>query len=164
MQSESRLPTSLLILRNYLRARIDRTVIHKKERWLSFAAVIGLFAFRMVWVQGYFAIAYLYGFFVLQNIILFLTPSGLPTIQEEEENEQTVYDIPENVTFERNEDASKPVIRKLGEFNLWCAYQEEDDVLGDSGVFCHVLRRAGHPCFLAGSAVLFCVRHADHRD
>ncbi len=119
MQNQSNLPINFRILRNYFRNRIDSYVIFKKERWAFYAGVLLFFIGRMLWTQGFFAICYLYGFYVLQNVILFITPSGLPSIQEEEENEDVIYDIPENATLEKNEDSSKPVIRKLGEFNLW---------------------------------------------
>jgi hypothetical protein len=122
MHQDSGLATRARILRNYLRGRIDQYVIYKKERWIFYAAIISAFIFRMIWTEGYFAICYLYGFFILQNLVLFLTPSGLPSIQDEDENQDTIYDIPENVTLEKNEDSSKPVIRKLGEFNLWSAH------------------------------------------
>ncbi len=76
------------------------------------------FVLRMVITDGYFAVAYLLGFYIVQNVILFLTPLGLPSIEEEDEDEE-VFDIPENITLEKNDDESKPVIRKLGEFVLW---------------------------------------------
>ncbi len=119
MHQDSNLSTRVRILRNFIRGRIDQYVIYKKERWVVFAIILCAFLLRMFWTEGYFAICYLYGFFIIQNLILFLTPSGLPSIQDEDENQETIYDIPENMTLEKNEDASKPVIRKLGEFNLW---------------------------------------------
>ena len=45
--------------------------------------------------NGYFAVAYLLGFYILQNSILFLTPLGLPTIEEENNQEEIeVFEIP----------------------------------------------------------------------
>ena len=118
MQDASKLSVQLRILRNFFRKHIDSLVIHKSRRWTAFAAVLGLFLFRMVYHQGYFAVCYILGFYILQNVILFLTPSSLPSIQDEEENEEHVYDIPDT-QLEKSEDSSKPIIRKLGEFNLW---------------------------------------------
>ncbi len=109
----------LNIFRNLFRRKIDQYVLYKKKRWLFYVCLIIFFFFRMYWTSGYFAVAYILGFCLLQNAILFITPSGLPTIQEEEENEEELFDIPDTITLEKNDDKSKPVIRKLGEFNLW---------------------------------------------
>ncbi len=50
--------------------------------------------------------------------MLYFTPLGLPSIEEEDEDDE-VFEIPENIVLEKNEDDSKPVIRKIGEFVLW---------------------------------------------
>ena len=51
-------------------------------------------------------------------MLLFLTPLGLPTIEEEEEDNE-IFDIPETIQISKNDDESKPIIRKLNEFHLW---------------------------------------------
>ena len=106
------------ILRNLVRRKIDRFVLYPRLRWLVLAALFGTFMARVVSLQGFFAAAYLLGFFYLQNLILFVTPNDIPTIQEEDQDGDS-FEIPEGVNFERGQDASKPVIRKLGEFSLW---------------------------------------------
>lgn len=108
----------LKIIRNFFTRKLDQTVIKKKERWAFYAALVLLFFLRMVWKQGYYAIAYLLGFYIVQNVLLFLTPLGLPTIEEEEEDNE-IFDIPETIQISKNDDESKPIIRKLNEFHLW---------------------------------------------
>ena len=54
------------------------------------------------------AAAYLLGFFYLQNLILFMTPNNIPTIQEEDQ-EGEAYEIPEQASVERSNDSSKPI-------------------------------------------------------
>ena len=71
-------------------------------------------------LNGYFAVLYLYAFFAMHNVILYLTPSDLPTIQEEKEENATAMDLeaePKQVT--KTDDESKPIIRKINEFRLW---------------------------------------------
>ena len=118
MQDSGKLTVQLRIFRNFFQKRIDALVIHKRNRWIAFAVAILLFLARMLYLQGYFAVCYILGFYILQNVILFLTPSSLPSIQDEEEDEEHVYEIPDS-QLEKSEDSSKPVVRKLGEFNLW---------------------------------------------
>ena len=108
----------LRILANFFRKRVDATVVHRGRRWAAFAAAVSLFLLRMLLLQGYFAVCYILAFYVLQNVILFLTPSALPSIQDEEEAEEHVYEIPEDA-LERGGDGDRPVVRKLGEFKLW---------------------------------------------
>lgn len=71
----------------------------------------------MVWNQGFYAIGYLLGFSILSNIILYLTPQDIPTIDEETEEE--IFDIPSTITLNQGVDNQKPIIRKLSEFHLW---------------------------------------------
>lgn len=119
MLQESAVPTTLRLVFNKARFAVDRLVTHPRRRWLFFFGVFLAFAARMVLLDGYYAAMYLFAFYAVQNVIQYLTPNNLPTIQEEEEMGQVVYDIPETVQVTRNEDASKPIIRKLGEFKLW---------------------------------------------
>ena len=128
MQQKSKMPTNFRILLNKVRFFIDRISIYSKQRWLFYVLVFICFFARMAYLDGYYAIMYLYSFYVVQNVIQYITPSELPTIQEEEENPETIYDIPDNTSFVKNQDESKPVIRKLGEFKLWLINEEENYV------------------------------------
>ena len=112
--------TTLRLIRNKLRNKIDELVLFKKSRWASFAFCLLIFIYRMVSLNGFYAVAYLMGFYIIQKVILFVTPSGIPSIQdEEEESVDVIYDIPEHKIVTEKDEDSKPVIRKLGEFSLW---------------------------------------------
>lgn len=116
--NNSKMKIQLKIIKNLFRRKLDQYILNKKERWAFFTFTLLLLFFRVYQTAGYYAILYILGFYYLNNIILFVTPSGLPTIQEEEENED-LYEIPDTIVLDKNEDTSKPVIRKIGEFNLW---------------------------------------------
>jgi hypothetical protein len=116
--SESKKLIQLKIFLNLFTRKLDQFILKKKERWIFFGLLILILFIRVIQTNGYFAMLYILGFYYLNNVILFVTPSGLPTIQEEEENED-LYDIPDTIILDKNEDASKPVIRKMGEFHLW---------------------------------------------
>lgn len=115
--ASSKTKIQLGIFLKVLTNQLDRTILYKQRRWMFFYGLLILFFLRMVIVQGYYAIAYLLGFTILQNLILYLTPQEIPTIDEEGEEE--VFDIPNSVNFTQSSDNSKPIIRKLSEFNLW---------------------------------------------
>lgn len=118
MHLEDRLPVSLRLLGNKARHVVDSWAIHARRRWTIFALVFLAFLVRMVLLDGYYAAMYLLSFYIVQNVIQYLTPSELPTIQEEEES-GVVYDIPVAIAAGRTSDASKPMLRKMGEFKLW---------------------------------------------
>lgn len=119
MHLENNVPVSVRVFGNKLRHAIDKLAVHRRMRWGAFALVFTAFSYRMVSLDGYYAAMYLLGFYIIQNLIQYITPSELPTIQEEEEMGAAVYDIPESVTVNRSDDNSKPILRKLGEFKLW---------------------------------------------
>ncbi len=73
----------------------------------------------MLILEGYYAIAYILGFNYLQSVIYYMTPMGLPSSLDEEENGEIAYDIPESFGQQQRNDESKPIIRKLNEFHLW---------------------------------------------
>ena len=104
------------IAKNFFRRRIDRLIIHPRARWGTACALFAFFVLRVLFLRGFYAAAYIFGFYVMQNVIMFLTPSGIPTIQDEE-NAEVAYEIPEHCA--PGGDGSKPVVRKMGEFMLW---------------------------------------------
>ena len=118
MQTLKSLKIKYRIFRNHLRSRVDSLVFYKTQRWLSFWALYSLLVLKILLTHKYYAVLYLLTFFFIQKIILYFTPQGIPSIIDEEENEmQEFYQIPENSQIQKQE--SKPVIRKLGEFYLW---------------------------------------------
>ena len=63
---------------------LDLAVPYKLPRW-SFTILIFIsFYIKAFFVHGYYAIAYLLTFQILQKGIPFLTPKGIPSIIEEE--------------------------------------------------------------------------------
>ena len=120
MTNTSHCLTTLRLLRNKLRNKVDELVLFKKARWASFALCVLLFVYRMVALNGFYAMAYLMGFYIIQKVILFVTPSGIPSIQDEEdESVDVIYDIPEHKVVAEKDEDSKPIVRRLGEFSLW---------------------------------------------
>lgn len=71
-----------VILHRFVNRKIDNLIIHKDKRWYAYAGVLAFFILRMILLQGYFAIAYFLGFYTLQNVILYMTPSGIPSITD----------------------------------------------------------------------------------
>ena len=71
-----------LIISRFVNRKIDGLIVHRDRRWQLYVAVIVIFFLRMILVQGYFAIAYFLGFYTLQNVVLYMTPSGIPSITD----------------------------------------------------------------------------------
>ncbi len=60
-------------------------MLYPKTRWAFTAIVYFLYLARITYFGGYYVISYLLGLYVLQGLVAFLTPLGLPTLDEEEE-------------------------------------------------------------------------------
>ena len=118
MENNDRLRVQMRIIKGFFQKKIDRLIVYKTQRWVALLLLLGAFLLRMVLLQAFFAVAYILGFYIMQNVILYFTPSTLPSIQDEEEADEEIYEIPER-QLEKNDDESKPIIRKLGEFKLW---------------------------------------------
>ena len=77
----------------------------------------GFFINRIIQVNGYYSIVYVLSVFILQKLIEFCTPLGIPNILEENEDGDDVEFelegiLPSNVS-------DKPMLRSLNEFKLW---------------------------------------------
>lgn len=115
--SSSKAKIQLAIIFKVFTNSLNKTILYKRQRWLFFYFALVVFLLRMLLLQGYYAIAYLLAFTYLQNLILYLTPQEIPTIDEE--GEEDVFDIPNSLSLSQNSEDSKPIIRKLSEFHLW---------------------------------------------
>ena len=118
MENNDRLRVQMRIITGFFQKKIDRLIVYKTQRWVMLLVVLLVFLMRMIILEAFFAVAYILGFYIMQNVILYFTPSSLPSIQDEEEADEEIYEIPEKM-LEKSEDSSKPIIRKLGEFRLW---------------------------------------------
>ncbi|BFZ53543.1 retention in endoplasmic reticulum protein 1 [Savitreella phatthalungensis] len=95
---------------------LDRTVPHFGIRWAVTAILIVLFMLRILWVQGWYIVAYGLGIYLLSLFIAFLTPKFDPSLEqaladEDTENGQA---LPTSANQE-----FKPFIRRLPEFKFW---------------------------------------------
>ena len=64
---------------------MEKYILYTNSRWGFTAAVYVLYLLRIAIYGGYWVISYLLGLYVLQNLIQFVTPLGIPTVEEEEE-------------------------------------------------------------------------------
>jgi hypothetical protein len=67
--------------------KLDGYILYTKQRWAFTAVVYFLYLVRVFTHGGYYVISYLLGLYVLQGFVAFMTPQGLPTLDEEEEAE-----------------------------------------------------------------------------
>ena len=67
------------------RNKIDRYIIYKRERWAFSGALLLLYLIRVLANGGFYVISYVLGLYMLHALVKFVTPLGLPDIEEEEE-------------------------------------------------------------------------------
>ena len=103
----------------YDRYVTDRIVLLTLPRWVFTSTLLVGFMFRVITKPGYFAIAYLLGFHILKNAINFVTPQGVPTIGEEEDDDEIELPTFVNSNAADFDEDAKPIMRKLTEFRLW---------------------------------------------
>lgn len=71
------------------RRNTEKYIFNVKERYLLTSTLYLVFILRLVWKQGYYAIAYLLGkliktgLFLLQCTISFFTPLGGPDLEDD---------------------------------------------------------------------------------
>jgi hypothetical protein len=66
---------------------MDRYIIYHKSRWVSFVMALLLYIYRVTSIGGYYVISYILALHLLQLLIQFLTPLGVPDLDEVEDDQ-----------------------------------------------------------------------------
>lgn len=94
---------------------LDRATPFLAARWICNFLLMAIFFFRIVYIQGFYIIAYGLGIFLLNQFILFLTPKQDPSLRDLDEDEgDHVPRLPS-----RSTDEFRPFMRRLPEFKFW---------------------------------------------
>ena len=64
---------------------MDRYIIYKRERWAVAALLLFIYIIRVLSYGGFYVISYILGLYILHALVRFVTPLGLPDVEEEEE-------------------------------------------------------------------------------
>jgi Rer1 family len=81
-------------IQKQLEKRTEPLLLYKKQRWIFTVSIFVTYLLRVLYLEAYFAISYLLGFHLMKMSIGFLTPKGIPSIIDEDaEEEQGLYDI-----------------------------------------------------------------------
>jgi len=97
------------------RNKIDRYTIYVRERWIFTISMMILYVIRVLLSGGFYVISYVLGLYVLHAFVRFVTPLGLPDVEEDEE-EKIGEELP---IFAQAPGDSKPLIRSVSEFKFW---------------------------------------------
>ena len=62
---------------------MDAWTPHAASRWIFSIVLLIMFMFRVIWMQGWYIIAYGLGIYYLNLLIAFLTPMIDPVLQDE---------------------------------------------------------------------------------
>lgn len=99
----------------YIQHLLDRVTPFVGLRWLSNLLLVIIFCARILFVQGFYIIAYGLGIFLLNQFILFLTPKQDPSLRDIDDDEGD--HVPRLPT--RSTDEYRPFMRRLPEFKFW---------------------------------------------
>lgn len=61
-------------------------MIYLKERWVATAVLLILYLLRVITIGGFYVVSYIFGLYTLHLIVQFLTPQGMPDIDDEDED------------------------------------------------------------------------------
>ena len=63
---------------------MDKYMIFKKRRWVFSGIIALIYISRIINVGGFYVISYVLGLFILHSLVQFVTPKGLPDIDEDD--------------------------------------------------------------------------------
>jgi hypothetical protein len=86
---------------------LDRSVPYPLQRWMIFAAMLVLYAIRVILLEGFYIVTYALGIFLLHLLVGFLSP------QEDPEDGPV---LPTS-----GDDEFRPFQRRLPEYKFWLA-------------------------------------------
>jgi hypothetical protein len=98
-------------LNRRIQHELDRITPYLIPRWTAILVLLFIFMYNVVRFQGFYIIAYVLGIFLLNQFILFLTPSVL--------NDDFDDDSPGLPTHRSDTDEFRPFMRRLPEFKFW---------------------------------------------
>lgn len=86
---------------------LDKITQHVLRRWIGFLVVASIYVLRVYFLHGFYVVSYGLGIYILNILILFLSPQVDPDSQ----------DGPTLPT--RDSDEFRPFVRRLPEFKFW---------------------------------------------
>jgi hypothetical protein len=76
------------------RNKIDRFIIYFRERW-AVTCLLGLiYLVRVLVTGGFYVVSYVLGLYILHAFIKFISPVGIPDVEDEEEEEKYGEELP----------------------------------------------------------------------
>ncbi|OLY85538.1 Protein RER1 [Smittium mucronatum] len=102
-------------------ATLDRLVPYTVTRWIMTTILLILFMLRIIFVQGWYIIAYALGIYLLNMFLAFLSPKFDPEFNELMDQETGNEDDSNGPGLlpTKKDDEFRPFIRRLPEFKFW---------------------------------------------
>ncbi|PAV64269.1 hypothetical protein WR25_25352 [Diploscapter pachys] len=94
---------------------LDRLTPYTAVRWTIAVASLFIFIFRILYIQGFYIVAYAVGIYWLNLLLLFLTPSIDPALNYDDDDDGPV--LPQS-----SSDEFRPFMRRLPEFKFWHSF------------------------------------------
>ncbi|KAF2672615.1 RER1 protein [Microthyrium microscopicum] len=128
---------------------LDKSVPHIPQRWIGTAVTFLLFIIRIVWVQGWYIVAYTLGIYLLNIFLAFITPKFDPSLEEDQDMEDgTKGGLPT-----KQDDEFRPFVRRLPEFKFWYSATKAITI----ALFCSFFSAFDLPVFWPVLVVYWCI-------
>jgi hypothetical protein len=97
----------------HLQRILDKITPLHLARWIFNIVLLVYFMYRVVYLQGFYIIAYVLGIFLLNQFILFLTPVVVDDLDGDPDDED------EGALPTKSDEEFRPFMRRLPEFKFW---------------------------------------------
>lgn len=95
---------------------LDKTTPYVPYRWCSTIVMFAAFIFRIIFVQGWYIVAYCLGIYLLNLFLAFLQPKYDPSLHADDGLEDGESSLPT-----KQDQEFRPFVRRLPEFKFWRA-------------------------------------------
>ncbi|KAF7810880.1 protein RER1B-like [Senna tora] len=92
---------------------LDKTTPHTTYRWIGTSVLILIYVLRVYYVEGFYIVSYGLGIYLLNLLILFLSPLVDPGLEPSDGGP---------LLPTKGSDEFKPFIRRLPEFKFWYSF------------------------------------------
>jgi hypothetical protein len=94
---------------------LDKSTPHVTYRWAGWAALLLVYALRVVSIEGFYIVTYALGIYNLNLLLGFLTPLHVDA------------DAEGPTLPSKSDEEFRPFVRRLPEFKFWCAAPQAAD-------------------------------------
>ncbi|KAJ1504645.1 hypothetical protein HMI54_006471 [Coelomomyces lativittatus] len=136
------------LLQRRIQHLLDKSIPFTFYRWFGWSMLLATFLLRVFFAQGWYIVTYALGIYLLNLVLLFLSPRWDPALQDVEDDDDEAIRLPT-----KNDDDFRPFIRRLPEFKFWWSATKAVLI----SILCTFFEVLNIPVFWPILVIYFCV-------